>query len=391
MSDDMVDRLMVDTTNGLVCPNIRHLDCSLTEVLPRLIHHFLPLHLTHLNLYLEQLPAHLSADSPPDPGSTLQALPTSYLQELTIDFNLEAVDCFRDRVSAMVQRCGDSLRILDIPMSLTEAAVNHILRLKNLRVWLRVHSSPPTASQFPTTLPPLRDLTISTREAYRLMAWFARGGRRTPDAPNSPLEHAGLQATLTDVYFEFKVTIDAAFISPFSHFPNLTVLEVESYCDFDCTFSLKNRDVMELSAALPLLERLCFGLPCSNSSHDTTVSRLLALSAHCKNLLSLWIHFNTTSLVDDIRFLSEDPELRALRGLPTRCPLEFFGAGGLPFPNVTDRDVTTIAEGFMDIFPSISSVKPTMVTGWRTLDSRIHQLRAMKTGSIVEQEHVSDR
>ena len=139
MSDDMVDRLMVDTTNGLVCPNIRHLDCSLVEVLPRLIHHFLPLHLTHLNLYLEQLPAHLSADSPPDPGSTLQALPTSYLQELTIDFNLEAVDCFRDRVSAMVQRCGDSLRILDIPMSLTEAAVNHILRLENLRVWPRMH------------------------------------------------------------------------------------------------------------------------------------------------------------------------------------------------------------------------------------------------------------
>ena len=356
MTDDIVNHLVVDSTNGLVCLNVRHLDCSLAEVRPRLIHYFLPPHLTHCSLYLEQFPANLTADSPPDLESTLQALRTSYLQVLTIDFDLKVVGRFRDGVSAMVQRCGDSLRILDIPISLTEAAANHILRLKNLRVWLRVHSSPPTASQFPTAFPPLRDLTISTREAYLLMLWLAQGGGRTPDAPNSPLEYAGLQATLPDLYLEFKATIDPAFISLFSHFPNLTVLKVETYCDLDYTFSLKNRDVIQLSAALPRLERLSSGFPCSNSSYDTTVSCLLALFARFKNLWALWIHFNTPKLVDDIRSLSEDSELRALRELPTRCHLEFFGAGGLPFLNVTDRDVTIIAEGFMDIFPSSSSI-----------------------------------
>ena len=146
---------MVDSTNGLVCLNVRHLDCSLAEVRPRLIHYLLPPQLTHFSLYFEQFPANRTADFLPDLGSTLQALPTSYLQELTIDFDLKAVGRFRDGVSGMVQRCGDSLRTLDIPMSLTEAAVNHILRLKNLWVWLHVHkptSNRPTVSHnFPAS------------------------------------------------------------------------------------------------------------------------------------------------------------------------------------------------------------------------------------------------
>ena len=145
MTDDIVNRFVVDSTNVLVRLNVRYLDCSLAEARPRLIHYFLPLNLTHFSLYLEQFPANRTADSPPDLGSTLQTLPTSYLQELTINFDLKVVGRFRDGVSGMVQRYGDSLRTLDIPMSLTEAAVNHILRLKNLWVWPRVHK--PTSNR----------------------------------------------------------------------------------------------------------------------------------------------------------------------------------------------------------------------------------------------------
>ena len=79
------------------------------------------------------------------------------------------------------------------------------------------------------------------------------------------------------------------------------------------------------------------------------------LVVHCKRLRGVWIHFNATNLVNDMRFLLEDPDLRGLRELPTRCPLKHFDARRLRFPNVIDRDITTIAEGFMNIFPSISA------------------------------------
>ena len=77
----------------------------------------------------------------------------------------------------------------------------------------------------------------------------------------------------------------------------------------------------------------------------------------------VWIHLNTTNLVDDIRFVSEDPDLRGLRELPTRCPLKHFDARRFRFPNVTDLDITTIVEGFMNIFLSIFAIASTSDTG----------------------------
>ena len=148
---------------------------------------------------------------------------------------------------------------------------------------------------------------------------------------------------------------------------------------------------MQLSVALPRLELLDLGLQCSANASHTTVSCLLALSVYCQYLRVMWIHFNAINLVDDIQFLSEDPDLRGLGDLPTRCPLAYFGAGCLPFPSVTDRDVTAIAKGFMDIFPLIPRIGSTSDPGWSTLDSRVHQLRAAPASSSVEQEHVSDR
>ena len=391
--EDMVNRLVVNSTSGLVCPNLRHLKCYLAKSHPRLISHFLSPHLTHATLYLERPYANLVEDFSLGLGPTLQALPTSLLQELTIDFSLGGADHLRDEISTVVQRCGDSLRTLDIPVSLTEAAVNHILGLKNLRVWRRVHSPPPTSLSLPTTFPPLQQLTLS-KEAYGWIPLLARRKRRTPDAQYIPLEYAGLQTTLTYLSFQSEpVAIDATFISSFSRFPNLAFLGVQSFCwaHSDCPFSLTIRDVVQLSAALPRLELLDLGLQCSANASHTTVFCLLALSVYCQYLRVVWIHFNTTNLVDDIQFLSEDPDLRGLRELPTRCPLEYFGAGCLPFPSVTDRDVTAIAKGFMDIFPLISGIGSANDPGWSTLDSRVHRLRVAAASSSVEQEHVSDR
>ena len=109
------------------------------------------------------------------------------------------------------------------------------------------------------------------------------------------------------------------------------------------------------------------GLPRSQNS-STTVSCLPALSVHCNYLRGVWIHFNPTNPAHDIRFLSEDPDVRGLRELPTRCSLKDFDASGrLRFPHVTDRDITTIAEGFMNIFLYISAIASTSGTSWGNL------------------------
>ena len=243
-----------------------------------------------------------------------------------------------------------------------------------------VYNPPPTTLPFPTTFPPIQEFTLSTGNSCRWIPWLAQREERTPDAQYFPPEYASLQTTLIRLTFRMSFIVDTAFISPLSHFPNLVSLVVELRCWPNYYFSLTNRDVTQLSAALPRLEWLDLGLSCSlNSSPDTTVSCLLALSVHCKYSRGVWIHFNATNLVDDIRFLSEDPDLRGLRELLTRSPLKRFYAGSLRFPNVTDRDITTIAEGFMDIFPSICTITSINGSGRSMLKSRVYQLQEMQT------------
>ena len=147
--DETVDRLLAASTSRLVCPNLRNLICCLSDAYPRLISCFLPPCLTHLILCPGQPYLPGVRQRPPNLGPAIQVLPTPCLQELTIDFDSEILDHFKDEISTMIQLCRDSLRTLNLPMYLTEAAVNHILGLKNLRVWLSytIHLQPPYRSQ----------------------------------------------------------------------------------------------------------------------------------------------------------------------------------------------------------------------------------------------------
>ena len=320
-TEEAISCLLAASTGRLVCPNLRHLTCHLSKVHPRLIPCFLSPYLTRFTLRPHQ--SYLVGDYRLDLCPTFQVLPTSCLQELIIDFCPGPADRLEGEVSSTIERCGDSLRKLDVSVSLSEAALNHILRLKNIRLWCACNP-PPATLPFPTTLPPPQALILGNKESHEWISWLTWRVGRTPGRQDSPLEYTGLQATLTYLSFqEFVCSIDATFISPFSHFPNLVHLEVPSGCWAlsDCSFFLTNRDAIQLSAALPRLEWLDLGLPCSETS-STAVSCLLALSVHCKNLRNLRIHFNTANLTDDIKLLSEDPDLGSLQSLPARCPLE---------------------------------------------------------------------
>ena len=49
-----------------------------------------------------------------------------------------------DEISSRSNDAGDSLRILDVPVPLDEATVNHTLVFKNPGLWDRVHDPPPS-------------------------------------------------------------------------------------------------------------------------------------------------------------------------------------------------------------------------------------------------------
>lgn len=170
----------------------------------------------------------------------------------------------------------------------------------------------------------------------------------------------------------------AAFMSPFC-FPNLAVLRVESDCGapFGCTFSLTNRGVIQLSTALSRLEWLSFESPCSQNSCATpqyhASSPYLLVASICGPY-----GFTLSPQISVIWFLSEDPELRASRDLPTRCELS-----SVRFSNATDRDITTIAEGFTDIFPSISAITSINGSGWIVLEWGARKLRGVRAGAVV--------
>ena len=377
MKADVFGHLLAAPTSGPVCPALSSLTCHLTKANQPFIPYFLSPHLTHLTIhgppFYYNIPTHLL----PDPIPILQALQTSYLQEVIIDLGLNGIDRLEDEISSMIQRCGRSLRVLSVPLG--EAAVHHVAGLKNLRVWKNVCSPPPSTLPLSTTLPPLQTLTLK-KTAYGWMPWFARRERSISGVHGELVEHAGPKATLTRLEFHGWVPIDATFTSPFFLFSNLAFLSVQPNCveTDDCGFLLTNQDVIQLSAALPRLEVLDFGSPCSLSTCRITVSSLLALSVHCEGLHRLKIHLNTVNLISDIKSLLEDPYLRDLGSLPTRCRLVCFEAGSVPFPHPrSDEDITTIAAGLISIFPSLIDVHTYIGMSWFLLRSRVRKLQGL--------------
>lgn len=382
MTDDLFSRLLTGSAGGLVCPALRHLTCRLKPTNLRFIPHFLSPNLTHLSISVQRAHPDPTRDPRPDLGPTLQILPVSCLQELFIDPGPRGIGHLKNDLDSMIQRCGDSLRVLEIPALFGEAAVHHILRLKNLQVWKYAHSPPPTTLPLSTTVPPLHCLVLSRKETYGWIHWLTQQGKGTVGVYDGPSGCSGLGMTFTYLEFKEPVPIDAMFISPFFLLPNLVYLLVDPGCrqSVSCAFSLTDKDVVQLSAALPRLVMLKFGSPCCKNTCRTTVSCFLALSVHCVDLVVSTIHFNTTNLVNDIQTLSENPDFRDLHSLPTRSSLDIISAGNLWFPEgISDEDITTIATGLIDMLPYLYNIRAYAEWEWKRLNSRILELQAMRS------------
>ena len=143
-----------------------------------------------------------------------------------------------------------------------------------------------------------------------------------------------------------------------------------------CIFKLNNDHVTKLVMALPQLEFLLLGRPCSNNTCATTVACLLPISVHCVGLQELKIHFNATNIVDDFKNIPDDSRLRDLRPLP-RCRLVRLDIHEMPL-NFDEPGFETVVTGMIDIFPSLELYEG--VEGnfdWEEVSERLTELQGV--------------
>jgi len=149
---------------------------------------------------------------------------------------------------------------------------------------------------------------------------------------------------------------DSSFASPIRVFRNLSHLDVGVFChdeggEGQCIFKLDNNNVTKLAMALPQLEYIQLGHPCFENSCATTVACLLPISVYCVELQSLGIHFNTTTIIEDLKNISKDSKFQELRSLP-RCRLSCLDVFAMPL-TLDESGFKTVADGMIDIFPSL--------------------------------------
>ena len=293
-------------------------------------------------------------------ASTISTLPTYALQSLRLGpvFDVPPGDThwahFKDSFSSVVLRCGPSLVHLSSPVPLSDAAVDHVIRLPHLRTW-RIEGPPPnySASSSLPDFPPLTRFTLEERAARGWLCLFKRLEDRPPVMQGvTPLYRVkeSLKFLSVDVPSTTPI-IDASLTSPIQMFRSLVALDVVVDCRNGCAFKLSDDDVTELAMALSKLERLQLGFPCRENTCATTVACLLPISVHCNQLGVLDIHFNTTNIVDDLKNISVNPRFQELRSLP-RGTLWHLGVHGMPL-TLDESDFGIVADGMVDIFPSL--------------------------------------
>jgi len=202
-------------------------------------------------------------------ASTISTLPTSALQSIWVSPTMSWT-YLRNPLSSVVLRCGPSLTEFTSTVPLSGAAVDHLIRLPYLRT-CRIEGPPPSysPSHSPLVFPPLTEFVVGKVTARGWLSLLEHLVHHA--APLSVVEES-----LRALDFPSSV-IDAPFVSLIQTFRNLVNLKVGVNCHGDggedqCIFKLNNSNVTELAMALPRLEALLLGHPCSNNTCTTTAA-----------------------------------------------------------------------------------------------------------------------
>ena len=383
---DTFHKLRSNSPAGGWFPALQELSWIITESnLPYADLFILP-HLKKVSIYMSWLwrGPNIPHDILPTITSTISSLPTSALKSLLVcvDHRRNSWSCFKDSFSSVVLRCGSSLTELNSSIPLSDAAIDHLIRLPHLRSW-STKGPPPNFPPSSSTLifPPLTELTLWDNAACRWLPLFERLEHSVPTAqPLTPLSRMKESLKLLSAEYNTGSIIDIPFISALQIFRNLVTLYIEANChekgeEGECTFRLNNDDVAEFAMALPRMESLLLGYPCARNTCNTTIACLLQISAYCAKLQELEIHFNTTTIVDDLKDVSEDPRFQVLRSLP-RCTLSCLDVYHMPLI-LNEPGLETLAHGMIDIFPSLERCEG-LNHVWNDVSRRITKLQRIR-------------
>ena len=317
-------------------------------------------------------------------AAIIPTLPTSNLQYLDLSICNRGLvsEYFKDAFSSLVLRCGPSLTKFFSPTSLSDAAMDHLIRLPHLHTCLTT-SPPPSysTSPLPLTFPPLVKLTLKEGTMRGWLSFFERmeHGASTVQSV-TPLSE--VKESLTDLSIEDHpgTVTDVSFATTIQIFRNLVDLRADFAClngsDFECTFKLNNDNITDLAMALPRLRELLLGRPCSKNTCSTTVACLLPISIHCIELQSLQVHFNTTNIIDDFKDIRGDPRFQELHSRP-RCALSHLSIANTPL-GLSGSDLDIVGTGMIDIFPSLVGDFNSPRGGDRSLDELQGRIRELQ-------------
>ena len=371
-----VFRLMsLGSTDGVVCPGLRELRW---EAYPGTIS-FRQLFLS-TKLTTFALTDFDSFPEPPERGFSIlrpviAGLDTFPLQHLYLRWAIggETSRQMEPIVSSAVLRCGSALKTLAVFSPVSDAAVQHIMQLPNLTTWYAANSPPRTLNlPLSDVFPQLDNLELVKEVSFGWLSFFTRTARHIPSGQdsNSSFNHGPIQRIAR--LGVFTTAIDAAFMSPIILFHELVFLRLSSACSVTrgCAFNLTDNNIAEIATALPRLREASFGTVCFANSCQTTAASLLSLSAHCRDLEVLQIHFNTANIRDDLEAVSADPRLDNLPSLRT-CKVFRLVLSNAPY-TIGKDDVVPVLRGFRRIFPSLTHITGECSSwGWGKLDRRL--------------------
>ena len=362
IGEDVYYKLRLNSPPGGWFPALQELNWCITKSNHPYTSMFFSPHLKKVHLAIPWSPIQPEVLNGILPGfaSTITVLPTSALQYLSIDTDDCGMrwECLQVSFSSVILRCGPSLTELTSPIPLSDAAKNHVIRLPHLHTW-HVQGPPPnySVSTLPSDFPPLVDFIIGEGGGPGWISLFKQLEGRT-SSTQTPWSRVKESLKYLKVKRCSGLIIDIPFVSLIQRFRNLVGLEIEIHCydgdgEGQCAFNLNDDNITKFAMALPQLESLVLGHPCSDNTCATTVASLLAVSVHCVKLEQLEIHFNTTNIVGDLEDILVAPRFQQLRSLP-RCKLSSLDVSGIPL-DLDESDFDTVVSGMIGIFPFLES------------------------------------
>ena len=274
LEENTLSKLRRSSPIGGWFPALQHLFWRITRSNLSYVDLFLSPHLTKVSIStsLSWRHSRVPYEILPAIASTLFALPTSTLQTLWVSPLISGA-ALQYPLSSVVLRCGPTLTEFISTVPLSDAAVDHLIRLPRLRA-CRIEGPPPSypLSHLPP-VSPLTELALGKDAAHGWLSLLERLGASS-----------GVRGTLKSLKLS-NSTIDTSFAFPTRIFRNLVDLNVGVFCDGrngddQCIFKLDNDNVTELVMALSQLVFLLL---------DTHVPRMYAPQPSHVSFRSLFI------------------------------------------------------------------------------------------------------